>query len=237
MPRSRLSKSKRSSDAEAAPGRSGAEILDDYRTHGLAGRVGYGSRPAVLVVDLILGFTQQGSPLASDLEAVVAATAELLDAARRSRVPVFFTTTAYDEDLADGGLFPLKVPSLSTLVRGSRWTELDPRLGRRPDEQLLEKQYASAFFGTDLASRLGAEGTDTLLLAGCTTSGCVRASVIDALQYGFRAIVPRECVGDRAPEAHEANLLDIDGKYGDVTSLQQVIRYLDGHARSTEAER
>jgi nicotinamidase-related amidase len=140
---------------------------------------------------------------------------------------VYFTTTVYESDLLDAGLFLRKVPSLATLVRGSRWTEIDPRLKRQPSEPVIEKRYASAFFGTHLASTLTASGIDTLIIAGCTTSGCVRATVVDALQHGFRAIVPRECVGDRAPGQHEANLVDIDGKYGDVVDAPAVLSYLE----------
>jgi nicotinamidase-related amidase len=206
----------------------GGSVLDGYRSKGLAGRVGFGRRPAVLVVDFIVGFTDLSSPLAGELDAELESTSVLLDAARARGVPILFTTTVYGPDFADAGLFVRKVPSLKTLVRGSRWVELDPRLGRRPAEAIIEKRYASAFFGTHLASTLTAAGIDTVVMAGCTTSGCIRASVVDALQHGFRAIVPRECVGDRAPAQHEANLVDIDGKYGDVVSLDDVAAYFEG---------
>lgn len=208
-------------------------VLAGYRRHGLAGRVGFGREPAVLVVDFIIGFTDRGSPLASDLDDELDATSSLLTVARGRSVPVFFTTTAYSEDLAEAGLFPRKVPSLATLVRGTRWTEIDPRLRRRATEPVIEKHYASAFFGTSLAATLAGSGIDTLIVAGCTTSGCIRATVVDALQHGFRAIVPRECVGDRSESQHRANLVDIDGKYGDVVALMEVISYLgspDGSA-------
>ncbi len=201
-------------------------VLSSYRRKGLAGRVGFGERPAVLVVDFIIGFTDQRSPLASDLASELAATFQLLTTARSRSVPVIFTTTAYDPELGEAGLFPLKVPSLRTLVRGSRWVEIDPRLSRRQTETVLEKHYASAFFGTSLADHLKAHAIDTLIVTGCTTSGCVRASVVDALQHGYRAIVPRQCVGDRSPEQHAANLVDIDGKYGDVVDLSEVLSYL-----------
>lgn len=205
----------------------GETVLDGYRSKGLAGRVGFGRKPAVLVVDFIIGFTDQASPLASELGPELEATLTLLDAARATKVPVIFTTTAYDENMEDAGIFPLKVPSLAQLIRGTRWVDIDPHLRRRPSEPVIEKKYASAFFGTSLASTLTAEGIDTLVITGCTTSGCVRASVVDALQNGFRAIVPRECVGDRSPEQHAANLVDMDGKYGDVVDLSEVLAYLD----------
>lgn len=214
--------------ATRTPAKSARQILAEYQAKGLGARVGYGLRPAVVVVDFIRGFTDPASPLGSDLDREVEATAKLLDAARARTLSVFFTTTAYDEQLTEAGLFLRKVPSLKILERGGRWTELDPRLSRRKGETLVEKQYASAFFGTPLASTLTANAVDTLLIAGCTTSGCVRATAVDALQHGFRAIVPRECVGDRAPEAHAANLLDIDAKYGDVVDLEAALQYLAG---------
>lgn len=206
----------------------GGEVLDGYRSKGLAGRVGFGIRPAVIVVDFIIGFTDLGSPLASELESELGATLRLLEAARSRSIPVLFTTTVYEPDLKDAGLFVRKVPSLQLLVRGSRWIEVDPRLHRTPSEPVIEKRYASAFFGTPLASTLTAAGIDTVIVSGCTTSGCIRATVVDALQHGFRAIVPRQCVGDRAPGQHAANLVDIDGKYGDVVELDDVVSYLAG---------
>lgn len=210
------------------PDRSAENVLAEYAAKGLAGEMGFGRRPAVLVVDLILGFTRVSSPLGSDLDAVVGATRRLLDSARSIEVPVYFTTTAYSPDLSDAGVFVRKVPSLAVLIRGSEEVELDPRLERRPQEVLIEKQYASAFFGTGLASELTARSVDTLIVAGATTSGCIRATAVDALQHGFRPIVPEECVGDRSPEAHRANLLDIQGKYGDVTELDAVLTYIQG---------
>lgn len=197
--------------------------LDLYRSRGLGSRVGFGSRPAVVVVDYIAGFTDPGSPLAGDFGKELLATKSLLSAMRRRAFPVFFTTTAYDKAMTEAGVFVRKVPSLAVLQRGSRWVEIDPSLKRRRDEVVIEKQYASAFFGTPLASTLHALGVDTLIVAGCTTSGCVRATAVDGLQHGLRVIVPRECVGDRAAGPHEANLIDIDGKYGDVMGVKDVI--------------
>jgi nicotinamidase-related amidase len=197
--------------------------LELYRRRGLGSRVGFGSHPAVVVVDYILGFTDPSSPLAGDFRRELRATRSVLDAMRRRGFPVFFTTTAYDKAMTEAGVFVRKVPSLAVLQRGSRWVEIDPSLKRRKDEVVIEKQYASAFFGTPLGSTLHTQGIDTLIVTGCTTSGCVRATAVDGLQNGLRVIVPRECVGDRAPGPHEANLIDIDGKYGDVTSLEEVL--------------
>lgn len=204
--------------------------LELYRSRGLGSRVGFGSRPAVVVVDYIVGFTDPSSPLAGDFSRELRATKSLLNAMRRRGFPVFFTTTAYDKAMTEAGVFVRKVPSLSVLQRGSRWVAIDPSLKRRRGEVVIEKQYASAFFGTPLASTLHAQGVDTLIVTGCTTSGCVRATAVDGLQHGLRVIVPRECVGDRADGPHEANLIDIDGKYGDVMATRDVIALVNQSA-------
>lgn len=185
------------------------------------GAGGFGERPAVVVVDLNYGFTDPASPLACDLDDVLGACRELLDAARGAGVPVFFTTIEYDEvGEAAAAVFLRKVPALKLLRPGTRWVEIDGRLGRREDEPVLVKAHASAFFGVPFASMLA--GRDTLIVCGASTSGCVRATVIDAMQHGLAPVVPRECVGDRSPRAHEQTLEDIGGRYGDVVSLGEV---------------
>lgn len=185
------------------------------------GAAGFGERPAVVVVDLNYGFTDPASPLACDLDDVLGACRELLDAARGAGVPVFFTTIEYDEvGEAAAAVFLRKVPALKLLRPGTRWVEIDGRLGRREDEPVLVKAHASAFFGVPFASMLA--GRDTLIVCGASTSGCVRATVIDAMQHGLAPVVPRECVGDRSPRAHEQTLEDIGGRYGDVVSLGEV---------------
>jgi maleamate amidohydrolase len=206
------------------------EMKAILRERGFSGRVGFGQRPAILVIDLIEAFTNSASPLAADLTSQLAATRKLLSAARKAGTPVIFTTVEYDRSLKDAGLFVRKVQGLSWLVEGSRWVELDKRLRRRAGDVLLRKKYASAFFGTGLASLLSTQHVDTIIIAGCTTSGCVRATVVDALQHGLHAIVPRETVGDRDGAAHEASLYDIDMKYGDVVELQEAVNWL-GKAR------
>jgi len=203
---------------------------------GFGGRGGLGRRPALIVVDMTLGFTDPGSPLACDLEGPVEEIRKLLDAARQAEIPVVFTTIAYREsDRLTAAAFIDKVPALLELEAGSRWAEVDPRIAPRSSEPVLNKLFASAFFGTGLSSALTAAGVDTLIVTGASTSGCVRATVVDALQYGFRPIVPREAVGDRNPDAHEANLYDVDAKYGDVISVETTLEYLEevgaAHAR------
>ena len=203
------------------------ETFDFYVRKGFAARVGFGARPALLVIDIIRAFTDLRSPLASNLDSQVAAIGTLLPAARQQEIPVIFSTVAYDADLQEAGIWIRKIPSNSWLVEGSEWVELDERLDRQPREMLLVKKYASCFFGTDLAARLVTRQVDTLLITGCTTSGCVRATAVDACSLGLHTIVVQEAVGDRAELPHIANLFDIDAKYGDVVDLQDALGYLE----------
>jgi nicotinamidase-related amidase len=197
-----------------------------YRQAGLGGSVTWGRRPAVLVVDFSCGFTDPDCPLGSDLDAQVEATRIVLDAARGKGLPAVFTTIGFQPGGRDGGLFLQKVPSLARLELGGKWVEIDPRLGAREDEVVILKKGASAFFGTNLAAVLISQAVDTVILCGATTSGCVRATAIDLLQHGWPCVVPVECVGDRAQGPHEANLFDIQAKYGDVVTLDRVLEYL-----------
>lgn len=202
------------------------ETFQFYLARGMAGRVGFGERPAILVVDMTNGFTDPRSPLAASLEGPIKEIQRVLEVARARGLPVIFTTVFYEPDLSDAGLWPKKIPAASVLARQSGWVEVDARLERRADEMLLVKKYASCFFGTDLASRLVSRRVDTLIVTGCTTSGCVRASVVDACSFGFHTIVPQEAVGDRAELPHLANLFDMDAKYADVVSVDETLDYL-----------
>jgi nicotinamidase-related amidase len=202
---------------------------DNAMTHieGFGGRGGFGRRPALAIIDMNRGFTDPDSPLACDLEGPMSEIRKLLEAAKEAEIPVVFTTIAYREsDKLTAATFIDKIPALLTLEAGTRWAEVDPRLAPRETEPVLNKLFASGFFGTGLSSLLTAAGVDTLIITGASTSGCVRATVVDALQYGFRPVVPREAVGDRNPDAHEANLYDVDAKYGDVVPVQEVLDHL-----------
>lgn len=199
----------------------------EFKEKGLGGRMGFGSRPALVVVDVIRGFTEAQSPLASDLDTQVEATQRLLALARKSGLPVVFSTVAYDADLQEAGKWIKKIPSINWLVEGSQWVEVDERMDRRDNEMLLVKKYASCFFGTDLAARLISRDVDTVILVGGTTSGCIRATAVDSCSYGFNTIVVEEGVGDRADLPHLASLFDIDSKYGDVVSLEDASTYLE----------
>jgi nicotinamidase-related amidase len=194
---------------------------------GFHGRAGFGTRPALIVVDMSVGFTDPESPLHCDLEEVVGAIAQFLAASRAARYPVLYTTVAYDDAGKKAAtVFIDKVPALLTLEAGSRWVEIDPRLAPQPGEAVVTKLFASAFYKTPLASLLAAQQVDGVIVTGASTSGCVRATAVDALQHGYRVVVPREAVGDRNLAAYEANLYDIDAKYGDVLALDDVLEHL-----------
>ena len=196
-------------------------------TAGFGGAAGAARAPAVVVVDLIRGFTDPACALGSDLDAEVEATNAVLAAARAGGVPVVFTTIVYDAALAAAAsVFLRKVPALLELAPGSPWVEIDPRLAPRDDEAVLVKAHASAFFGTPLAAMLA--GRDSLVVCGATTSGCVRATVVDALQHNLIPIVPREAVGDRWADAHAQSLYDMGQKYADVVSVDEVVATLAG---------
>lgn len=198
------------------------------RHKGFHGRSGFGERPAMVVIDMNCGFTDRDSPLVCDLEDVVGAIRRLLDESRRAEIPVIYTTVSYTQgDKAAAAAFIDKVPALLTLEAGSRWVDIDPRIAPMPEEPVLNKLWASAFFGTPLSSLLASLGCDSLIVTGASTSGCVRATVVDALQHGYRPIVPREAVGDRNPNAHEANLYDMDTKYADVVNLDEVLGHIE----------
>ena len=198
-------------------------------------RIGFGQKPAVAVVDFINAYTTPDSPLyAAPVVGAVRETVDLLELARRKGVLVVYTRVVYASHGLDGGIFVQKVPTLRRMVEGEPLAEIVPELPPAPQDVIINKQYASAFFGTSLAAMLTSQGVDTLILTGCSTSGCIRASAVDGMQYGFRVIVPRECVGDRRPEPHEANLFDIDSKYGDVVSKAEVMEYLANYGSTAD---
>jgi maleamate amidohydrolase len=193
------------------------------------GKVGFGAKPAVVVIDFTLAYTTPGSPFyAEGVVRAVRDTVPLLAAARAAGVPVIHTKVMYHPSGADGGWFVRKVPALRKLVAGEPLAEIDPAVAPLPEEVVIVKQYPSPFFGTPLAPMLAAMGIDTLILAGCSTSGCVRAGALDGVQHGYRVVVPRECVGDRHDGPHDANLFDINAKYGDVVARDEAIAYLSG---------
>ncbi len=197
-----------------------------YEEHGIGSRVGFGSRPAVLVIDMSVAFNDPAYRVGADQTPAVNAITTLLREARARSVPVLFFTTAYEAGGLDGGMFVRKIPALLDLRVGDPAVEIDPRLAPAPGEPVITKKFSSAFFQTHLPSLLLALGVDTLVLTGCSTSGCIRATAVDAVSHGYRVIVPFECVSDRAEGPHYASLFDIDSKYGDVLSLAEVLTHL-----------
>jgi maleamate amidohydrolase len=194
---------------------------------GFSGRVGWGARPAVVVIDLVRAYTHPDGPFAlPDAQAAVEATAELVETARGKDVPVVWTVVRYAAGLADGGLFVRKVPALACFAEDAAGNWGDLALEPAAGELVVVKQYASAFFGTSLATTLHTAGVDTLVIAGVSTSGCVRATAMDALNSGFRPQVVRDACADRTPALHDSNLADLDAKYADVVGMEEVLAHL-----------
>jgi nicotinamidase-related amidase len=207
-------------------------LKQDYRAAGFNARLGFGRKPALVIIDFVEAYLRPESPLYAGVEDARAASVRLLAAARAAAIPVLHTNVAYTPGGADGGVFFRKVGALRLFERGAPggYGDFAAGLAPNPDEVVITKQYASGFFGTPLAATLTAMGVDTLLIAGVSTSGCVRATAVDACQNGFAPIVVRDAVGDRHPGIHEANLFDIDAKYGDVVSLGEAEDYLAARA-------
>lgn len=196
-----------------------------YAQRGFGTRIGGGKKPAFVVVDLANAFTDTKYKLGCNLDSVVARTREILDVMRSRGQLVVFLTVALEPAMMKT-IACQKIPANLDLRIGSREVDIDPRLGRREDEAVVVKQYFSGFFGTSLSSLLNANGIDTILLGGTSTSGCVRATAMDGIALGYRPLVVEECCGDRSVEAHQANLFDIDQKYGDVISHAEALKYV-----------
>ncbi len=203
-------------------------LEENYAKGGFIKKLEPGRSPALLMIDFVNAYLLESSPLYANVEPARAASATLLQAARTVRIPVIHTNVSFQRGGRNGGIFFRKVPALACFEEGA-----DPTLGAFATglapvagETVITKQYASAFFATSLASTLTALGVDTVLIAGVSTSGCVRATAVDACQHGFIPIVVRDAVGDRAPGPHEANLFDLQAKYAEVQSLVEVGQYL-----------
>lgn len=205
------------------------ELVEFYRNAGFGGRVGWGKKAAVLVIDMAGTWTEPEAMIGSNLDGVAREVKTVLDVARETDVPVFFTTMAYDPTYSDvTKVSRLKTPHAETMIRGKESAAIIPELERRSDEAVIEKPRASAFRNTNLISLLVDQGVDTVVVTGCSTSGCVRSTCESAVDLGFHAIVPKEAVGDRSESAHAANLFDIDQRYADVVSVEDVIRNFRG---------
>ncbi|XPP26867.1 MAG: isochorismatase family protein [Leucobacter sp.] len=201
------------------------ELARSYEASGLASQLGIGSRPAVVLIDLFLAFTDPSSPLMLPIDDLVAPTVRLLAEAREAEAPVIHTVVRYNSD-AEAGLMGEKNPVLRLLTAESPFAVVDPRLDPDGVDLIVDKKGASAFQASTLRNLLSSLDIDTVIFAGVSTSGCVRASVVDAIQLGLRPIVVRECTGDRSQLAHELALTDIHSRYGDVSYLEDVIAEL-----------
>ena len=201
------------------------ELEQDYLRSGFNRRLGFGERPALLIIDFVNAYLTPGEPLYAGVEDTLAAAVRLLGAAREAAIPIFFTKVVY-EDGQDSGPFFRKVGALQHFVGETYAGEIADDLAPAPGEVVLRKQFASAFFATDLTARLEELGVDSVIISGLSTSGCVRASAIDAVQAGLIPLVVREAVGDRAPGPHEASLFDLDAKYADVLGLDDLVAHL-----------
>ena len=198
-----------------------------FKERGFGIRLGYGARPALIIIDMINAFTDKDMPLGAPLEDQIEAITPLLETAHARDLPVFFSTVAYEyDDLRDAGVWGMKMKGSATLRAGTPSVEVDARLPGLRADTILKKKYASCFFGTDLVAQLNARSIDTLIITGCTTSGCVRATAVDAVQSGFRPMVVRQAVGDRSLAAHDQSLFDLDAKYADVVEVNDAVSYL-----------
>jgi len=200
--------------------------LDIYAKQGLGHSSGFGARPALLIVDFVNGFANPEQFGGGNIGPAIEKTRELLAACRANKVPVAFTRVVYAEDGSDAGVFTLKAPTLKTLTEDAEASQVVPELAPLPGERIVRKRQASAFFGTEFLGWLNMNNVDTVLVTGCTTSGCVRASVIDSLSYNFLTVVVTDCVGDRAIAPHEANLFDMGQKYADLMTCDEVVQKL-----------
>lgn len=191
------------------------------------GRIGFGQKACLLVIDFMQGYTLEDSPLfAPGVVAALPHAKDILSLARTAEIPVIHTNIRYfQHDFSDGGVWLVKSPVMKNMVEGNIFAEFCPEVAPLEHELVITKQYPSSFFGTSLASTLVARGIDTIVLIGCSTSGCIRATAVDGLQHGFRVIVAREAVGDRHSDPHEANLFDIDSKYGDVVTKNKILEH------------
>jgi maleamate amidohydrolase len=199
------------------------ELSDNY-VAAFDGHLPFGAKPALILVDVVMAYFDQVSPLYAAVEDVLASNERLLAAARAADVPVIFTNVMYQPGGANGGLFYQKIPTLKVFDEGSPLGAFPPSLQPKSEEIVITKQYASAFFGTSLAGTLTDLNIDTLVITGLSTSGCVRATALDALQNGFAPFVVRDACGDRHPVPHEANLFDLQAKYAEVISEAEAIK-------------
>jgi maleamate amidohydrolase len=214
-------------DRQPGPG----DLDADYAQAGFGRQLQPGERPALLLIDFVRAYFQPGAELYLGTDSCLHEAAGVLESARAAGVPVVYTKVSYTEGGTDGGVFFRKVGALRHFVGDTELGSIMPEIEPKPGEVVVTKQYASAFFGTSLAATLTACKVDTVIITGVSTSGCVRASAVDAIQHGFVPVVVSDAVGDRDPRPHQANLFDLQAKYAEVLTAGQVRRYLDGLGR------
>ena len=208
------------------------KILKFYESRGYRNSIGTGTRPAVLVIDFSNAFTRgTGQFPGGDFASELAQTRRLLEGARKHGVPVFYTTIAYADPQRDSGFWGRKVPWLVHCKLGTEAVDIDPDLHARADEPVIVKKFPSAFFETDLQERLRALEVDTLIIAGCTTSVCVRATAVDAMQHHYHTLIADEAVGDFDTALHAVHLRDMDARYADVVAVDQILYYFRSLSR------
>jgi maleamate amidohydrolase len=210
----------------------GEDLDNDYSQAGFGGRLTFGKRAALLIIDVVRAYLDPASPLYAGVEDMLASNERLLAAARAANMRVIFTNVVYAPDGADGGQFFRKVPALAAFRRGGPMGTFPDTLKPQDGESVISKQYPSAFFGTPLAPMLRALDIDTLLITGVSTSGCVRATALDALCHGFLPFVVREACGDRDARPHESNLFDIQAKIGEVISEAMALDHIAASAQA-----
>ena len=203
-----------------------ADLDGDYKSAGFGRSLAFGKKPALVIVDFVRAYIEEGSPLYANCAPAFESAKRVLAGARKAGIPVIFTGVEYTPGGIDGGVFFRKVGALKVFEKGSRLAEYCDGMEPQPGEILLLKQYASAFFGTSLAATLTSQGVDTVIITGVSTSGCVRATALDACQYGFIPFVVRDAVGDRDPRPHEANLFDLQAKYAEVVGEAEILGHL-----------
>ncbi len=202
-------------------------LSNDYDNAGYNKRLGFGKKPALILVDFVKAYFDPKSPLFASVEKNLESAIRVLEQARSSKIPIIFTNVVFQKGGWNGGMFIEKVPTLHIMEEGGDLGKWGDGLNPRDNELVISKQYPSAFFGTTLSSTLNASNIDTLIITGVTTSGCIRATCIDTVSYGFRPIIVEEAVGDRDERPHKANLFDMNAKYGDVVREKEVIEYLN----------
>lgn len=214
----------------------GEDALAVYRRQNIGQRSGFGASPALLIVDFVNGFNDPAMFGGGNIAPAIAQTAKLLAAARRAKIPVVFTRVVYADDGSDASVFSLKLPGLLALTETAPASQVVDALAPQAGEYIVRKVQPSAFFGTGLVGWLAQKRVDTVLVAGCTTSGCVRASVINSMSHNFRTVVVSDCVGDRALAPHAANLFDMEQKYADLMTCEEVTAKLQELYAPTKAK-